>query len=169
MGGASTVWFLVYHFTNHVGFQESGKLKYPEVPRKLNSYIFMTLPLGFKSRQHWWKGDCEQSLIFLLQLGSLLFVVSYEAWLFLSLAISWQTSQWSVNSCKIDQSATPFLGWQRVCLLQKCSQSVFSRLVLISHCNIMSWFAIALAEIRTTQIYFNRKGWLHAVEGWQVL
>ena len=108
-------------------------------------------------------------LIFLWQLGSLLFVVSYDAWLFLSLAISWQTSQWSVNSCKIDQSATPFLGWQRVCLLQKCSQSVFSRLVLISHCNITSWFAIALAEIRTTQIYFNRKGWLHAVEGWQVL
>ena len=131
--------------------------------------IFMTLPLGFQSRQHWWNGDCEQSLIFLLQLGSLLFVVSYDAWLFLSLAISWQTSQWSANSCKIDQSATPFLGWQRVCLLQKCSQSVFSRLVLISHCNITWWFAIALAEIRTTQIYFNRKGWLHAVEGWQVL
>ena len=79
MGGTSTVWFLVYHFTNHVGFQESGKLKCPEVPRKLNSHIFMTLPLGFKSRQHWWKGDCEQSLIFLLQLGSLLFVVSYDA------------------------------------------------------------------------------------------
>ena len=79
MGGTSTVWFLVYHFTNHVGFQESGKLKYPEVARKLNSYIFMTLPLGFKSRQHWWKGDCEQYLIFLLQLGSLLFVVSYDA------------------------------------------------------------------------------------------
>lgn len=40
MGGTSTVWFLVYHFTNHVGFQESGKLKYPEVPRKLNSHNY---------------------------------------------------------------------------------------------------------------------------------
>lgn len=66
MGGASTVWFLVYHFTNHVGFQESGKLKCPEVPRKLNSHIFMTLPLGFQSRQHWWNGDCEQSSYFSL-------------------------------------------------------------------------------------------------------
>ena len=45
MGGTSIVWFLVYHFTNHVGFQESGKLEYPEVPRELNSHIFMTLPL----------------------------------------------------------------------------------------------------------------------------
>ena len=52
MGGTSTVWFLVHHFTNHVGFQESGKLEYPEVPRKLNSHIFMTLPLDFKSRPH---------------------------------------------------------------------------------------------------------------------
>lgn len=50
MGGTSTVWFLVYHFTNHVGFQESGKLEYPEVARELNSHFFMTLPLGFKSR-----------------------------------------------------------------------------------------------------------------------
>ena len=44
MRGTSTVWFLAYHFTNHVGFQESGKLKYPEVPKKLNLHIFMTLP-----------------------------------------------------------------------------------------------------------------------------
>ena len=57
MGGTSTVWFLVYHFTNHVGFQESGKLEYPEVPREHNSHIFMTLLLGFKSRPHWWKAD----------------------------------------------------------------------------------------------------------------
>ena len=47
MGGTSTVWLLVYHFTNHVGFQESGKLEYPEVARELNSHFFMTLPLGF--------------------------------------------------------------------------------------------------------------------------
>ena len=89
-----------------------------------------------------------------LQLGLLLFVLigSCDAWLFLSLAISQQISQWSVNSCKIDQLVTPFLGWRRVCLLQKCSQSVFSCLVPIPHCSIMSWFAIVLAEIRTRRI-----------------
>ena len=74
------MWFLVYHFTNHVGFQESRKLKYPEVPRKLNSHnYFYDFASGLSVRQHWWNGDCEQSLIFLLQLGSLLFVVSYDA------------------------------------------------------------------------------------------
>ena len=58
------------------------------------------------------------------------FAVSCEAWLFLSLASPPQTSQWPVNSCKIDQSVTQFLGWRRVCLLQKSPQSVFSRQVL---------------------------------------
>ena len=57
-----------------------------------------------------------------LRPGSWLFVVSCVAWLFLSLASPPQTSQWSVNSCKIDQSVTPFLGWRRVCLLQKSQQ-----------------------------------------------
>lgn len=52
MGGTSMVWFLVFRFTNHVGFQESGKLNYPEVPRELNSHIFMTLPLDFKFTPH---------------------------------------------------------------------------------------------------------------------
>ena len=42
MGGTSMVWFLVFRFTNHVGFQESGKLNYPEVPRELNSHCLWT-------------------------------------------------------------------------------------------------------------------------------
>ena len=61
-------------------------------------------------------------LLLRLLLGSLLFAVVCDAWLFLLLAISPQTSQWSVNSCAIDQSVTPFLGWRRVCLLQKSQQ-----------------------------------------------
>ena len=44
--------FFVRHIPDQVGFQESGKLEHPEVPRKLNSHIFMTLPLGFMSRPH---------------------------------------------------------------------------------------------------------------------
>ena len=36
-------------------------------------------------------------------IGSLLFAVVCDAWLFLLLAVSLQTSQWSVNSCAIDQ------------------------------------------------------------------
>ena len=49
--------------------------------------------------------------------GSSVFIVTADlfVWLFLSLAISHQaypqTCQWSVHSCKIDQSATQFLGW----------------------------------------------------------
>ena len=78
-----------------------------------------------------------------------MFAVGCDAWLFLLLAISPQTSQLSVNSCAIDQSVTPFLGWRRVCLLQKSQQSVFSRLVSVI---ITSLFAIALDEIRTRQI-----------------
>ena len=70
----------------------------------------------------------------------------------LSLASLPQTSQWSVNSSKIDQSVTLFLGWRKVCLLQKSPQSVFSRLVPIRCCIITSWFAIVLSEIRTGQI-----------------
>ena len=37
-------------------------------------------------------------------------------------------------------------------MLQKSPQSVFYRLVPIPYCNITSWFAIALAEIRTRRI-----------------
>ena len=95
------------------------------------------------------KISLKVSLLRLL-LGSLLFAVGCDTWLFLLLAISPQTSQWSVNSCAIDQSVTPFLGWRRVCLLQKSQQSVFSRLVSIVI--ITSWFAIALDEIRTRRI-----------------
>ena len=49
--------------------------------------------------------------------GSSVFIVREDLFvrLFLSLAISHQayqkTCQWSVHSCKIDQSATQFLGW----------------------------------------------------------
>ena len=70
----------------------------------------------------------------------------------LSLASLPQTSQWSVNSSKIDQLVTLFLGWRKVCLLQKTPQTVFSRLVPIRCCIITSWFAIVLSEIRTGQI-----------------
>ena len=87
-----------------------------------------------------------------LPLGLLLFVVRCDAWLFLWLATLPQISQWSVNSCKIDQSVTPFLGWWRACLLRKSPQSVFSRLVPIPYWNITSWFAITLAEVRTRRI-----------------
>ena len=74
-------------------------------------------------------------LLLRLLLGSLLFVVGCDAWLFLLLEILPQTSQLSVNSCAIDQSVTSFLGWRSVCLLKKSQQSVFSRLVSIPCCN----------------------------------
>ena len=72
-------------------------------------------------------------LLLRLLLGSLLFAVGCDAWLFFLLAILPQTSQSSVNGCAIDQSVTPFLGWRRVCLLQKSQQSVFSSLVSIPY------------------------------------
>ena len=62
-------------------------------------------------------------LLLRLQLVSLLFAVVCDAWLFLLLAISPQTSQLSVNSCAIDQSVTPFLGWRRVCYKRVSSPS----------------------------------------------
>ena len=40
---------------------------------------------------------------------------------------------------------------RRVYSLQNSLQSVFSHLVLIPYCNITSWFAIALAGMRTRQ------------------
>ena len=83
---------------------------------------------------------------------AVLFAVGCDVWQFLLLAISPQTSQLSVNSCAIDQSVTLFLGWWRVCLLQKSQQSVFSRLVLSLIVIITSWFAISLDEIRTIRI-----------------
>ena len=85
-------------------------------------------------------------LLLRLLLGSLLFALDCDAWLFILLAISPQTSQLSVNSCAIDQSVTPFLGWRRVCLLQKSQQSVVSRLVSIPYCN-------------NNVVVCNRAGW----------
>ena len=99
--------------------------------------------------------------------GSWLFVVSCDAWLFLSLASPPQTRQWSVNSCKIDQSVTPFLDWRRVCLLQKSPQSVFSPLVPIPYCNITSWFGIALAEIRTRRILREKADCKQSSQTWR--
>ena len=93
---------------------------------------------SFSFRKFTAVSSCKLSLKVLLLrllLGSLLFAVGCDAWLFLLLAISPQTSQLSVNSCAIDQSVTPFRGWRRVCLLQKSQQSVFSRLVSIPYCN----------------------------------
>ena len=94
--------------------------------------------------------SCKLSLKALLPrllLGSLLFAFDCDAWLFLLLAISPQTSQLSVNSCAIDQSVTPFLGWWRVSLLQKSlQQSVISRLVSIPYCN-------------NNVVVCNRAGW----------
>ena len=81
-----------------------------------------------------------------LLLGSLLFAVGCDVWLFLLLAISPQTSQWSVKSCAIDQSVTPFQGWWRVCLLQKSQLSVFSHLV-------------AIPKINNNIVVCNRAGW----------
>ena len=47
--------------------------------------------------------------------------------------------------------------YSRGCLLQKSPQSFFSHLVLIPYCNVTSWFAIALAEIRTRWILEKRR------------
>ena len=77
------------------------------------------------------------------------------AWFAIVCSWLWRVTicQWSVNSCAIDQSVTPFLGWRRVCLLYK---RVSSPSFLVSSQNLivvtMSWFAIALDEIRTRRI-----------------
>ena len=81
---------------------------------------------------------CKISLKVLLPrllLGSLLFAVGCDAWLFFLLAILPQTSQLSVNGCAIltNWLLHYFLGWRRVCLLQKSQQSVFSSLVSIPY------------------------------------
>ena len=104
-------------------------------------------------------------LLLRLLLGSLLFAVGCDAWLFLLLAILPQTSQLSVNSCAIDQSVTPFRGWQRVCFLQKSQHSVFSRLLSIPYsnnnvvvCFRAGWDIVSLAaEIRTRWILKKRQ------------
>ena len=95
-------------------------------------------------------------------LGSLFFALGCDAWLFLLLAISRQTSQWSVNSCAIDQSVTPFPGWRRFCLLQKSQQSVFSHLVSIPYCN-NNVVVCNRAGWDKNQTDFKRKGGLQVV------
>ena len=108
-----------------------------------------------------------------LQVGSLLFVVSREAWLFYHL----QSHNRPVNDLSTAVKLTNrllrfwtdggFVSLPRVTnplrrsageakgsfyIRRKCSQSaVFSRLVPIPHWSITSSFAIALAEIRTSR------------------
>ena len=109
-------------------FFKSGKIALNSFPlRKFTAVSFCKISL--------------KVLLLRLLLGWLLFAVVCDVWLFLLLAISPQTGQWSVNSCAIDQSFTPFLKWRGGgCLLQKSQQSVFSHLVSIPMvCNRAGW------------------------------
>ena len=57
-----------------------------------------------------------------------------------------------VNDLSTAVKLTNRLEREFVCHKIKSPQSVFSRLVLTPNCNITSWFAIALSEIRTRRI-----------------
>ena len=89
-------------------------------------------------------------LLLRLLLGSLLFAVDCDAWLFFiacnlttdQLMICQQLCNWPIGYS--------VSGLTEVLLLRKSHQSVFSRLVSIVI--ITSWFAIALDEIRTRRI-----------------